>query len=245
MPRFKPIRNPSDLPAVGHMNEGEILDFKTKHDPSKPWEHAKDMIAFANHLGGTILIGAASTGEVVTRYLPLTQLEADAAQTAYERAAGSSCFPPPRVEVARVPFDTGVLVAVNIWPIVAQLACVFVRPGANATGGYGDDLLAFPIRVGATTNYIRKENLAMYMNPAVRRVAILLSALNEGEEVVPYFPKGSGGPAPELHTFVRVEEEANLVVARLGEQERRWPLDRVRTVFQDINGRTRIHFDLY
>jgi hypothetical protein len=226
MPRFTPIRDPSDLPAVGHKNEGEILDFKTKHDAAKPWEHAKDIGAFANHLGGTILIGAASTGEVITKYVPMTYQEADAAQTAYEKAAGGSCFPPPRIEVARVPHGSGVIVAVNIWPIVAQLACVFVRPGKLATGGYGHELLAFPIRVGGQTNYIEKENLAMYMNPGVRRNAILLNAIGPEERVTYSLPNHGGGTGI-IFNVERVDEERNLLVLKSGSDHRRFPLDRV------------------
>ncbi len=58
MPLFRPLIKPWPLPSIGAANtERAVLDWKTRL-AEKSFERAKDIAAFANHLGGTLLIGA-------------------------------------------------------------------------------------------------------------------------------------------------------------------------------------------
>jgi predicted HTH transcriptional regulator len=58
--KWEPI-NPENVGAkLSKASEHAISDFKTTYDtndPTKSFEIAKDVCAFANHLGGTMLVG--------------------------------------------------------------------------------------------------------------------------------------------------------------------------------------------
>ena len=58
---YRPLTEPDDLPPEGPLSnvarEKHDLEFKSEADRTSPWEHAKDIAAFANSLGGTILVG--------------------------------------------------------------------------------------------------------------------------------------------------------------------------------------------
>lgn len=57
MPVFQPLVRPTPLPDINDAIERVVMDWKVK--PAQyPFEKAKDVAAFANHLGGCILIGA-------------------------------------------------------------------------------------------------------------------------------------------------------------------------------------------
>jgi predicted HTH transcriptional regulator len=59
---YSRIGTANDLPPAGPLNnrsrEKSDLDFKTFVEQAKSWENAKDVAAFANALGGVLLIGA-------------------------------------------------------------------------------------------------------------------------------------------------------------------------------------------
>ena len=58
MSLFQPLAETSRLPDVGEGYERATLDLKLKGEVKKGFHLAKDVAAFANHLGGTLLIGA-------------------------------------------------------------------------------------------------------------------------------------------------------------------------------------------
>jgi predicted HTH transcriptional regulator len=81
------IENRLELPAPATANERATLDFKRAPTTSRV-ENAKDVAAFANACGGTIIVGAVAKGELLLRYEPLSLSEASAAQRALKRRYG-------------------------------------------------------------------------------------------------------------------------------------------------------------
>jgi hypothetical protein len=184
---YQRIEDPGDLPPAGALSararEKQDLDFKTFADSGKMWEHAKDIAAFANSVGGVLLVGADNTTDpTVLKYpgLAPSQTVADVA-TIYEKA-GAMCSPAQNVEAVPMKGPGGVdLVAINVDPSVQQ---VVGSPGNSR-------LWRFPIRRGSQTDDIAPEDLAMYMNQQVRRAYLMVSAIPaEGrKEVKFYWPR--------------------------------------------------------
>jgi hypothetical protein len=173
---FTPIDLPDQPPSPGKVNEKAHLDFKA--DPTDDrFEIAKDVAALANAQGGTILIGAAGKGEYLQCHKPLSTDEASRSQRAYEEAVRDRCSPLPLFSVAGVPLDGGFVVAVNVWPFPGQLVGVEIKKGEAKCGKGGtqpEGLYYFPVRVGAHTVGLTPEQLAMFMDPKARRIALCL-----------------------------------------------------------------------
>ncbi|NTX32818.1 ATP-binding protein [Myxococcus sp. CA033] len=174
---FKPILTPSDLLPTGTTREHYSLDLKSAIDLSKRFEMAKDMAAFANNIGGTLLIGAIEdpSSGTLQAYRPLS--ESDAAKTvkAYSETAIQRCYPTPFIDPKSIPLDIGHVVAINIWAFPSQPVGVKVR-GDGADGFRGDSYV-FPVRSGVDTNFIRPDQLPMFMLPEARRRAIMLESI--------------------------------------------------------------------
>jgi hypothetical protein len=170
-----------DLPPEGPLNdrarEKSDLDFKTYADPRQIWEHAKDVAAFANSLGGVLVIGADDkTGQLV--YPGVHGQTVKDVQAIYEGAA-QLCSPSPIVDVIPIPLGpTKNVVAVNVEPYLDQL--VSAPAGTRDKNGKEikhDAGWVFPIRRASQTEWIKPENLAMYMNREVRRAVLLLASI--------------------------------------------------------------------
>lgn len=172
------IETVADLPPAGPLNdrarEKSDLDFKAFADKAKMWEHAKDIAAFANALGGVLLIGADdSTGQLV--YPGIAGQTVNEIKATYEGAA-QLCSPSPVVDVVPIPEKN--LVAVNVEPFVDQLVGAPAKIKNDAgSPGIQKDAWVFPIRQASQTEFIKPENLAMYMNREVRRAVLLLAKI--------------------------------------------------------------------
>src|SRR5690242_16146701 len=99
------IENIADLPPEGPLSERarekSDLDFKQYTDPAKMWEHSKDIAAFANALGGVLLIGADdASGQLL--YRGIAGQTVKDIQAIYEGAA-QRCSPSPIVDVVPIP----------------------------------------------------------------------------------------------------------------------------------------------
>jgi hypothetical protein len=99
----------------GRANETRTIDFKAE-PADDPFEIAKDVAAFANAEGGTILIGAKGKGEYLASYEPMTTTKASEVQRSYNNAVKSRCRPDPFFNVVGLPKDDGVVLAVNVSP---------------------------------------------------------------------------------------------------------------------------------
>jgi len=214
-----------------------MMDWKVK-PATHAFERAKDVAAFANHLGGTLLIGAQedkSTGQLKA-YVGLTQEQANDVRDGYSKAIGQRCRPLPTFDFEEYEDPNGNtkrVVAINVWP---SLNLIGVKVQANKdVEGWGETVFAYPVRSGTDAIFLQPTELAMYMTPEVRRNAVLLSRIEKGA-MVKVIMLGA------LHnfsvTFDSVDEEANLVRLKStsGDSVVHLPLDRASTVYQNEKG---------
>ncbi len=166
---WSPIVRPDQLPPV-NTPEQTWLDFKAQVDPANRAELAKDVAALANATGGTLVVGAAETRSQLSAYRPLPQQEATTIARAYEEAAQRLVRPLPIVNVAPIPKDGGYVVVVNVQPFPGQAVGVHIKqPETNR-----DNLYHYPVRVGTQTAFITPEQIPMYTDAKIRRIAIVL-----------------------------------------------------------------------
>lgn len=245
------IATAADLPAIGKVTERSTLDFKAQAT-SDPYEIAKDVAAMANANGGAIILGAATQGEFLRAYLPISRAEASQVQRTVEEAVKVRCFPRPLVTVTAVEFGDGFVVVVHIEPFPGQLVGVRITQGEAKCGSSGkqpDHLFYFPVRVASHTVGITPEQLPMYLDARIRRIAIYLqqtkgkrvmlrdaSQRGEGNERSHWMPTAEVLDVDVMHNSVtfsvdghggKVEPERDFVSV---------PLDFVSAVWKDAKG---------
>lgn len=178
---FTPILAESELPAVGADCEAYHLDFKATTAGSSSWEKAKDAAAFANAQGGTILIGVSEDRArgCIRAYVPMDETRAQTCVREFDEAIRQRCRPHPIFDSRSLRVDSrGSAVAVNVWPFIGQP--VGVKP--ELPSGFSNvSAFAFPVRVGTGTIYLTADQLPMFMQPEIRRIAILLLSIPPGE----------------------------------------------------------------
>jgi hypothetical protein len=183
MPTFARVATSADLPTLG-ARETPSLDFKAQVSTNAAGNHdtfeaAKDVAAMASVYGGVLLIGAcenSTTGALSHwRCMPLT--DAQQVVRTFEQAVRSRCVPVPLVDPVPIlhPTQGDYVVAVNVLPVLHQPVGVRVR--GDRTDGWGADTFVFPARLSTHTLDLRPDQLAMLMNPDVRRVMILLEGV--------------------------------------------------------------------
>lgn len=180
---FSPITDPSHLPTVGTKGEDLSCDFKGTIKGALPGELAKDVAAFANAAGGTIVIGAQEnkTTNTLQAWVPMTLADASADKKSIDAAILAHCSPLPTFDpqvIQRTPTDW--VVAVNVWPY--DLLPVGVRLPVDPAFGKQWDAWAFFVRSGTQTNILTAEEASMLMLPAVRRTIILLGTIPVGKK---------------------------------------------------------------
>ena len=126
----------SQLPKVGDGYEREVLDLKQTGKGTSAFHFAKDVAAFANHLGGTLLVGAEEHLGRVKEYHPLSEADVSAVQSTISMAVRDRCSPHPVVEPARIPYDGRFILAVNVAPELSALVGVSVT-ALKSKDGYG------------------------------------------------------------------------------------------------------------
>jgi hypothetical protein len=192
-------------------HEKTVLDLKSHCDLSRPtqtFELAKDMAAFANALGGTVLVGASERSDTLGRktgrieaFVPLT--DDQALIKAATSAARDLCQPPITVEPEIIKLtpeeqstivdnplqSTATLVALNVHPLVASPCGV---AACDSNGKRVSDAFRFPLRFIEGTKWLRPEELAFHMNSHERRMYLLLVQLPRDRDVF-VWDKGQGG----------------------------------------------------
>jgi hypothetical protein len=182
---YRPLSQPIDLPSEGPLSnearEKQDLDFKSVADPSTPWEHSKDIAAFANSLGGTILVGASNADAVAIH--GLRGQTAREVMDIYENAA-LQCSPTIPVDPVPITLASGiVVVAINVAPhpdsLIAAPAAVKSKAGKDGKPRQErvENSWRFPIRRASQTHYLKPEELPLYMNPQARRAFVRLEAI--------------------------------------------------------------------
>lgn len=225
---------PRPLPPIGEAIERPVTDWKAKPAASA-FERAKDVAAFANHLGGTLLIGACEEHGRVKAYVGMRRKEAGAVRDDYSKAVSNRCTPRPAIDFEEYddPGDPEKrIVVINVQP---SLNLVGVKVSAdNGKEGYGGAAYVFPVRTGIDTCYLEPGQLAMFMTPKIRRIAVMMARMPHNAEVML-------SPDNTSHmdcTFVgMLEDENTFTVITNAHITVRYPLDMVESVYQTINGK--------
>ena len=161
---FTPITQEAHLPTAGSSVENATTDFKVRHVPNA-FELAKDVASFSNASGGTILIGARATGDLLAGYEPLTSSDANAAKRSYEQSVRDRCSPAPIFDVSFISSGEGTIVAVNVWPMPGQPVGVeLLRVDLRAYEREAHGTYFFPVRIGSHTRAILPEQLPMFID---------------------------------------------------------------------------------
>lgn len=242
MPTFRPQVQPIPLPQIGDAIERVVMDWKVK-PANFPFEKAKDVAAFANHLGGCILIGAAEDKGQLAKYVGMPPDEAGKVRDDYSKAVVQRCQPPPSVdfEEYKDPHDgTKRIVAINVWP---SLNLIGVKIDTDKSKeGFGGPAFVYPVRSGTDAMYLQPVQLPMYITAQVRRIAVMLARIPDGATVQLIETRLDNSKIDKAYTFDGVAEDANLVKFRVlgSDAVLHVPLDRVLTVYEGPDATWRV-----
>lgn len=240
---YRRIQTLEDLQAAVQACESPELDFKVTIEPTEWWELAKDIAAFANYLGGTILVGANEQSSGSAILVGVERQDAMTFQIAYENAARDKCLPRPIVScVVLEPEGTKhpCVLAVNVEPFPDQ----FVGAMYYRTNKQGDpttcDAWRLPIRIGKHNVLLTPDKLPMFIDARIRRIAIRLSAIPSAATPLLVWRRPSNQsseePVEELVFQVQVDLQANVLRARRADSKRGTvlaiPLDDVEAVWE-------------
>lgn len=109
-----PILKATDLPAIGTSSERSDLDFKVKPTTSRIGQ-AKDVAALASTIGGSIIVGAATKGMVLSSYLGIPSADAEKLPNQYEQSVKDRCRPSPRIASEVTSTTTPLLTLLADW----------------------------------------------------------------------------------------------------------------------------------
>ncbi len=192
-----PILSEQDLPPINTSCERSDIDFKNGQAPKPSIEHAKDIAALANTIGGSIIIGAETNGTIVVGYPGIADVVASELPNAFEQSASERCRPVPKVvcqvirRVGRQP-----LVVVNVWP--SPLAPVGVSIHGQQIKGAElmEKAWAFPVRVGSQTPYLAPDQFGSLESVSARRSAALLLSIPSEQrgQIKVIWSRPNGGP---------------------------------------------------
>jgi hypothetical protein len=204
MAGFETIAREDQLPPVGTAMETIARDFKRLWEGGLPADRAAvatDVAAFANRIGGAIIVGAFEdkSRRVLGAYKPFDAVTAKGVLDACDLAVRDLCSPKPIFELARVEKDGGFVVVINVWPFPGQ--AVGVLTGKESEGAY-----KFPFRTGTQCTYLKPEQLPMLMIPQLRRVVAQLYAIPKDATVVIRSRAGNS-----VLKLVEVDEIRNVV----------------------------------
>ena len=235
---FRRIETAEHLPAAGKLTPGgresQGLEFKVKADPRRMPEHAKDIAAMANAMGGAILVGINETDNGPV-YPGLQDQTPQQVRQLYEQAA-QMCSPCAVVDPVPIEVPTGVVVAVNV---VAALDLV-ASPAPQDEHAW-----RFPMRTASQTRWLKPEEIPLYMNQRVRRNVLLLDAIPPRDLVTVYpgLRAESGGKVPpfKVASFAGYDLNLNVMKLSMAQGNARLtchvPLPEVTSVWRDADER--------
>lgn len=201
---WTPWSQSNALTLLATAHEKTILDLKQQYDLTKPdtkFEIAKDLAAFANAFGGTVLVGAVEGTDTAGRkngrcVAFLTISNSGPLIKQVTDSARDHCRPPIVVapeEIRLTPAEAGVvlrrphpdpvtLLAINISPLFSGPAGVFAI--ASDGKSKASDAFRFPVRIGEGTTLLMPEELAFHMNSHERRILLSLQQVGTGCDVL-------------------------------------------------------------
>ena len=183
---YNPIRETWQLPLKGPLPEDLRFDMKMelkertdkKSIEQRIEDLACDVAAFANTVGGVLLVGAYEDPPGTLKdYVPMSSSDAHAVGDALKRAL-ELCSPKPIAEAKPIALHdrTGFAVAINCDPYAAPpIGVEKPVPGGGRSGGA--KWWAFPARRGRDNPNLRPEELATIMEPRLRRMTLLLDRI--------------------------------------------------------------------
>lgn len=218
------------LPAEGSPVERNRLDCKARYDDGdkRRFEMAKDVAAFANANGGTLLIGSVESGGILAKHVGLTTADATQTRRDIEEAVRDLVRPTPVIDFPEpVEIEAGkVVLIVEVRPFPGQAV------GVHVGGTKEEHPWQFPVRVGTQTVWYSPEQLVLLMDVAYRRKAQMLSQA-----------KGEAGSVHGLGGFimkadvVEVNETENWFTVSVNQVKKPVvvPIDAVATVWKDTS----------
>jgi schlafen family protein len=227
-----------------YLQERVWFDLKATYAPKSQAEMAKDVAAFANALGGAIIIGANEGATEPDYSSPLSSNHAAGIENEFDQAVRHFCRPSPTAHVRTIPVpghSAKVLLVVNVEPIVDQ-------PVA-ARHPTDKDMWRFPLRVGRHTEYLLPEQLPLHMNSKARRAKLLLLRTVDAGGDIDLFTVPSGGSrhatiqGSDHFVVVSVDDDSggSLVLRAtsetLGHQSVTIPIDDIEAVWLQHTGR--------
>jgi len=222
--RWEPITPANAVAKLAAACEHAVLDLKVRYDfvrdRTKSFEMVKDVCAFANHLGGTIVVGAQEhTGErkgQIAAFVPLVKPTPGELVKEVDRVIRLYCLPVPIANAVIVELDatqvkavlgreagSATIVAINVEPAldtpVGCLACVEHSRACSRGGGQACDCAGnavpdawrFPIRAIEGTDLLRPDQIARRMNVIERRALLQLHAVQDEEQILVWFNSGT------------------------------------------------------
>lgn len=229
---------------VGDPCEHNRLDCKVTYaTPDRAEEMAKDVAAFANANGGTLLIGVDEKFGLVTAVVGHTAERAGTLKREIEEAVRDWLQPKPVIQVELLPLDTGkFIVKVEVQPFPGQ--AVGVRVGPLASGTW-----FFPVRVGTQSPRYSPEQLVLLMDVALRRkVQLLTSAMTHGPVEVRHKREDShiqyddGSREASSVNIVTIDDLASAMQLTFEGKSTWIPLDAVKAVWRSGDAWT-MHLD--
>jgi hypothetical protein len=234
---FVPIRSKEDLEKIKPNQENFWCDFKQRIGNTPDFELAKDVAAFVNALGGTLLIGAVEIKERFSHFTPLNKADALQTQEKYEDAVDKRCIPKPLVDIIIIENvkgkdgNKGCVVAVNIFPFPGQM--IGVKMKGDSKDDFGGDGYRFPIRFSNQTTYLEPNQFSMFMLPELRRKIILLSQINKNDTVFIYHLNEHGNRTQNMYKYIKINEFSNNVEFSLaGTKKLFLPIDAISLIYK-------------
>lgn len=244
MPQFTPIVTVQHLPEVQTL-ESEVLDFKeivNVADPSSRYGMAKDVAAFANTQGGTLVVGAAHDGDRLAHYTGLMPDQARDIRRGYEETVRDRCRPIPRFECNEIVKDGISILAVNVPASVGQLVGVELKHPRDLQRAEPGTYV-YPARVGSHNRLLQPEELVIYMDAAFRRKVLILQG-GVGERCL-ILGRTQIGHWMATATIREVRAESNAVLMTMDMREGpphdiTIPFDTIEAVWRDAQIRIRV-----
>ena len=230
------IATRADVEAPRNEPESETVDYKGKVDRKAWWEMAKDLAAFANHLGGVIVVGAFPKASDLPELRGIDPDEVTKTASAYEHVARDRCRPSPLVTCDRIPWDEGrEMLAVNVQAHASGLVGAQFYELNNQGAPESANAWQFPIRSGKHNPPLPLEQAIMHMSTHARRIAILLSSVTDRANVNLIWSVGLQPPttSPCSMKAFRVEENVADFILDGSLAPALMPLDDIEAVWRE------------
>jgi len=210
------ITTRADVEATANEPEGETIDYKSVADASEWWELAKDIAAFANHLGGVILVGASEQPNGLPNHHGLPPAKVAELVHAYDMAGRDKCRPSPLVTCDPIKWDNGrEILAVNVAAYAGGLVGARFYELNSMGAPQPADAWQFHMRVGKHNSPLPLEQAIMHMSSQARRTAIFLSAIGEGQKIKLALRRGKGVQIPWDAVLARYSIAENFAEIKL------------------------------